>query len=103
MSKWIITILSALLIGTNGFWLYSFVDRMVTEKYRQQEEYERETRLKALTKLNNHFVNGMRKEELAKILKHLFPETEPFEKEGNLNSLWLSFKVNGNGKIDATK
>ena len=101
MSKWIITILTVLLIGTNGFWLYSFVDRMVTEKYRQQEEYESENRIKALTKLNNHFVNGMRKEELAKILRQLFPETEPFENNGNLNSLWLSYKVNDNGKIEA--
>lgn len=95
--------MSVLLIGTNGFWLYSFVDRMVTEKYRQQEEYERENRLNALTKLNGHFVNGMRKEELTKILKQLFPETEPFEKDGYLNTSGLSYKVNGNGKIDATK
>jgi hypothetical protein len=73
---------------------------MVTEKYREQEEYEKENRLKALTKLNNHFVNGMRKEELAKLLKLLFPETEPFEKEGNLNTLWLSYKVKNNGKIE---
>lgn len=101
MSKWIITLLSVLLIGTNGFWLYSSVDRMVTEKYRQQEEYERENRLIALTKLNNHFVSGMRKEELAKILKLLFPETELFEKEGYLNTLWLSYKIKDNGRIDA--
>ena len=35
---------------------------MVTEKYQLQEEYERENRIKALKKLNNHFVNGMQKE-----------------------------------------
>lgn len=103
MSKWIITILTVLLIGTNCFWVYTFIDRMVTEKYRQQEEYENENRIKALTKLNNHFVDGMRKEELTRILKQLFPETEPFEKDGSLNTLWLSFKVKSNGKIYATE
>lgn len=101
MSKWVITILTVLLIGTNCFWLYSFIDRMVTEKYRQQEEYERENRLKALTKMNNHFVNGMQKEDLAKILKQLFPETEPFEKEGYLHTDWLSYKIKSNDKIEA--
>ena len=98
--KWIAIILGALLIVTNSFWLYSAIDFAVTEKYDQQEVYEAKNKIKALTKLNNHFVNGMPKEELNETLKALFPDFEPYEKERKLNTLWLSFKVNDEGNIE---
>ena len=92
MHKWITAILAALLVITNGFWLlYSTFDLAVTEKYSQQEEYEKAHQVEALTKLNNHFVKGMTKDELNRLLFNLFPDFEPYEKEGHLNTIWLSF------------
>ncbi len=99
MIKWIAISLGVLLLLTNGFWVYSAIDLAATEKYRQQEEYENRNRIKALTKLNGHFVKGMSKEKLTAILKEQFPDSEPFEKEGALNTLWLSFKLNKEGKV----
>jgi hypothetical protein len=45
----------------------------------------------------------MPKGDLTEIFKQLFPETEPFEKDGCLNTLWLSYKVNSKGKIEIKK
>jgi hypothetical protein len=73
------------------------------KRFTNVQPLERENQLKALTRLSNHFVNRMPKGELTKILKQLFPETEPFEKDGYLNTLWLSYKVNSKGKIELQK
>lgn len=85
--KWIVFILTVLLVVTNGYWFYTNIDKAVTESYEDQEKYELENRIKAYAKLNNHFVNGMKKEELGEILNQLFPEFVSYEKEGHLNSL----------------
>jgi hypothetical protein len=100
MTKWIAILLGVLLILTNVFWGYMTMDAAVTEKYRQQEEYEIKNKLEAQAKLNHYFVNGMPKEKLKEILVSLFPDFEPFEKEGMLNTMWLSFKIDDSGKID---
>ena len=62
MTKWIAIILGVLLISTNSYWVYMAIDLAVTEKYRQQEEYEMKNIIEAQTKLNHYFVNGMPKE-----------------------------------------
>ncbi len=100
MAKWLAMTFGILLIVTNGFWLYSAIDLAVTEKYRQQVEYENENKIIALTKLTNNFVKGMEKNELKELLGRLFPDFEPFEKEGAINTIWLSFKISPDGKIE---
>ncbi len=99
MAKWIAIVLGLLLLLTNGFWLYSFIDLAVTEKYREQEEYEAENRIQALENLCNKLVSGMEKAEAVKLLNELSPDFEVYEKEGRLNTIWLSFKVNEQGNI----
>jgi hypothetical protein len=99
LAKWIAVVLGGLLLLTNGFWLYSAIDLAVTEKYRQQGEYEAEHRIEALENLCNKLVGGMPKSEAVKLLNELSPEFEAYEKEGRLNTIWLSFKVNEQGNV----
>ncbi len=99
MTKWVAIVLGILLLLTNGFWLYSAIDLAVTEKYRQQEEYESKNRIKTLEKLCNKLVSGMPKPEAIKLLNDLSPDFESYEKEGHLNTLWLSFEINEQGNV----
>ena len=99
MLKWIAGFLGVLLLATNGAWLYFAVDAMVTEKYRQQEEYERKHRNEALTTLASHLVHGMTKDEVRSILEEKFPEDLIFEKEGHLIGGWLSFELGSDDRI----
>jgi len=99
LAKWIAIVLGVLLLITNGFWIYSAIDLAVTEKYRQQEKYEAENRIKALEKLCNKLVSGMDKSEAEKLLNELSPDFEVYEKEGRLNTIWLSFKVSEHGNV----
>lgn len=98
MAKWVAIAFGALLVVTNGAWLYGAVDLAVTEKYRQQISYENENRLNALNILSNHFVTGMKKNELRELLESLYPDTTPFEKEGYLHTTWLGFRLSTDGK-----
>ncbi len=97
--KWIAVVLGCLLLLTNGFWLYSAIDLAVTEKYRQQGEYEAENRIKALESLCNKLVSGMPKPEAETLLNSLSPDFEVYEKEGRLNTIWLSFKLDESGHV----
>ncbi|BBB26163.1 hypothetical protein [Amphritea japonica] len=99
MAKWIAFIFGVLLLVTNGLWIYSAVDLAVTEKYRQQGEYEARNRIEALESLCNKLVSGLPKPEAIEILNELSPDFAAYEKEGRLNTLWLSFKLNEQGHI----
>ena len=99
MAKWIALALGGLLLLTNGFWFYSAIDLAVTEKYRQQEEYEAENRIEALENLCSRLVSGMPKSEAVKLLNDISPDFKAYEKEGRLNTTWLSFKVNERGSV----
>lgn len=99
MAKWVAIILGVLLIATNGSWLYSAIDLAATEKYRQLEEYEADHRLEALEKLCSKLVSGMKKEDALKLLNEISPDFAAYEKEGHLNTTWLSFKVDKQGNV----
>ena len=91
--------MGVLLIATNGFWLYSAIDLAANEKYRQQEEYEAKNRIEVLEKLCSKLVGGMKKSEAIKLLNDISPDFEAYKKEGKLNTIWLSFKVDGQGNV----
>ncbi len=93
MWKWTSAILLVLLIGSNGWWLYQAVDLVVTEKYRQQEEYEADRTISALKAVTSELVRGMSKDELGEVLQRAMPDANPFEKEGAINVTFLSFPV----------
>ena len=97
--RWVVVALGCLLIITNGFWFYAAIDLAVTEKYRQQGEYEAENRIKALEGLCNKLVSGMSKPEAEKLLNGLSPDFEVYEKEGRINTIWLSLKIDGSGHV----
>lgn len=99
MAKWIAATLGVLLLATNGFWLYSAIDLAVTEKYRQQTEYESESRIEILEQLCSKLVGGMPKSEATELLSELSPDFEPYEKEGRLNIIWLALKVDEQGRV----
>ncbi len=93
MWKWTSAILLVLLIGTNGWWLYQATDLAITEKCRQQEEYEADRTIAALTAVTSDLVRGSSKQQLLDILDRALPEKEPFEKEGAINVTFLSFPI----------
>jgi hypothetical protein len=101
LAKWIAMVLGVLLIATNGFWLYSAVDLAVTQKYRQQEVYEANHRIEALGLLCDKLVGGMAKAEATQLLRDLSPGFEPYEKEGHINTIWLSLRLNEQGRVSA--
>lgn len=97
MAKSVAIALGVLLIGTNGLWLYSAIDLAVTEKFRQQEEYEAIHRMEELERLCSILVGGMNKEDAINLLNRISPDFEAYEKEGRLNSIWLSIRVDEKG------
>jgi hypothetical protein len=99
MWKWTSAILLVLLIGTNGWWLYQAIDLVVTEKYRQQEEYEADRTISALKAVTTELIRGSSKQQLLDTLGRALPEEEPFEKEGAINVTFLSFPIAGDDSI----
>lgn len=93
MWKWTSAILLVLLIGSNGWWLYQAIDLAVTEKYRQQEEYEADRTILALKAITSELIRGSTKEQLLETLGRALPEDEPFEKEGAVHVSFLSFSI----------
>lgn len=93
MWKWTSAVLLILLIGSNGWWLYQAIDLAVTEKYRQQEDYEALRTIVALKAVTSELVRGSSKQQLIDTLGRALPEEEPFEKEGAINLLFLSFPI----------
>ena len=80
MWKWTSAILLVLLIGSNGWWLYHAVDLAVSEKYRQQKEYEAGRTISALKAITTEVARGSSKERLLETLGRALPEDEPYEK-----------------------
>ncbi len=100
MWKWISVLLLLVLVLSNGFWLYLALDWASGEKYRQNTAYVRDHQIDALKDLAGHFVNGSSKKALDETLAIVFPDDEPFEKEGAINCLWLSFPVSPDGLVE---
>jgi len=94
-----ILLLCALLIASNGWWIYRTVDQGVTNTYREQERYEVANRVVALSALATEAVAGKPKSEAEATLRRLFPDEEPFEKEGVLHTLWISLPLSKEGRV----
>ena len=91
--------LGLLLVGSNAWWMYQSIDRGVTDTYREQERYETANRVVALSTLAGEAVTGKPKAEVVALLKRLFPEHEPFEKDGSLHTLWVSLPLSATGLV----
>lgn len=99
MAKWVAITLGILLIATNGAWLYGAIDLAVTEKYRQQIEYENKQSLQAYEVLASYFLVGMHRTEVLNIVRKRFPEIEPFEKKDCLIAGWVMLPVGQDGRV----
>ena len=99
MWRWVSTILIVLLVASNGWWLYQAADLAVTEKYRQQEEYEDARTITTLKAVTTELVRGMPKADLEALLARTLPDTASFEKEGAVNVDFLSFPVAETGNV----
>ena len=103
MWKWTSAILLILLIGSNGWWLYQAIDLAVTEKYRQQEQYEADRTISALKAVTTEYVRGSSKEQLLETLGRVFPDDEPWEKEGAIHVMLLSFPIADDDSISGVR
>lgn len=103
MTKWISVILGTLLLVTNAWWFYATLDQGVTLSHREQLLYEYSNRVLALSQVTNHFVKGKGKEEVLQVLREALPEEEPFEKEGALNTTWVSFQLTKGGTVSSVE
>ncbi len=93
-------ILGVLFVATNGSLLYALIDRGVTLSYRDAVIYELGNKLKATSELCNLAVRGKSKTEAIKLLKQMFPGEKPFEKDGAVNTTWLSLKLGPKGMVE---
>lgn len=97
--KLCIAALAALLIASNAWWFYQAVDHGVTLAYRDQALYEASKTTDALSKLSGHLVKGKSKAEATALLQAVFPEEQPYQKEGALHITWLALSLDSSGAI----
>ena len=103
MWKWMSGGLLAFLLLSNGWWMYSAVDQGVTQKYQDIERNERIGAISKLVALSTELVRGMSKQDLTVLLSKLPSKTPPFEKEGAIHAIPLSFPLDGEEKIIGVK
>lgn len=93
MWKAVALVLGALLVATNAWWIYGTVDRAITQSYQLQVLHEQSNRVLALASLSDAFVQGMNKEAATDLLRRTQRSEEPFEKDGALNTSWVSLTI----------
>jgi len=99
MWKWVSGILLTLLLVSNVWWLYAALDQVSILKYSDLENYELRNRVSALKIVANSAVVGLSSDQAQSLLREIEPDHEPFEKEGYLNGIWLSFEMDDAGKV----
>ena len=100
----IISILVILLICSNVIWLYKYGKVAIGASEDYHLNYDHANTFIATSKLTNHFIKDLSKDEMKNILINVFPddninERENFKKENCLNTTWFSIKLS-NDKVD---
>jgi len=98
MWKTATAVLGALLVVTNAWWIYAAIDRAVTQSYQDQVLYEQNNRVLALSALADQLVKGMGRDEAMALLQKSQPTETPYEKDGALNTSWVSLLLE-EGKV----
>jgi hypothetical protein len=98
MWKTATAVLGALLVVTNAWWLYVAIDHAVTKSYRDQVLFEQSNRVLALSALADEFVRGLGRDEAMALLQKTQPGQTPYEKDGALNTFWVSLLLE-EGKV----
>lgn len=91
--------LAALLLASNGAWLYLTADQASVHKYRQQELYEGQQRVDVLMRVCDRLFGDMARPEAIRLLEELTPGEQVYEKEGHLNTTWLSLRLDESGRV----
>ncbi len=100
MKKLYFVIFVILLLLTNFFWLYLYIDQLSIYKYTDIFQYEKEETVKQLVLIFPHISRGDNKQHVMKTLRTLFPDDEPFEKNGKLYSGYLEFIFDNEGSLN---
>ncbi|MES9901602.1 MAG: hypothetical protein ABW168_02835 [Sedimenticola sp.] len=99
MSKNIIIIcLALLLIGSNVWQFYLRVDQRVSMGYMSGELHSYQNTHLKMERMLTYHIKDVSTEDMLKQLNTLFPEDEPFVKEGYIHSGFTSFKLDATGK-----
>ncbi len=101
-TKWkiLLFILILLLILTNVFWFYNFLDQGVILKYSDQVKYEKAETVNQLLDIYPLIKYGMDKSEVITKIKMIDSTSEYFEKEGKLYFGFLAFTFDSNNKLN---
>jgi hypothetical protein len=103
MWKWSTVMLLIIVAASNGWWLYREINAAVTEKYRQQIEYEQTRSIAALLAIAGEQLKGKSSDELLILLDRALPNSKPFEKDGAININFLAFPLAADGTIAGVK
>ena len=94
-----IALLAMLLLASNAWQFYATVDQSVTMSYMDSELYELRNTRREMEKLLTHYVRGTPAVEVETLLEVLFPDANTFRKNGYIHCGFLSFKLDGSGKL----
>jgi hypothetical protein len=92
-----------LLILSNLYWLHSMLDQASINKYTDLTLHQKSETVKQLLKIAPLLSKGESKEQVIKILKECDPDSEPFEKEGQIHQSYLSFEFDKENKLKNIK
>ncbi len=98
--KWVVAVLLVLLVWSNGYWVYHYVDFGVTLSYVDQQRYDNnETRKQLMAMLPEIAVN-LGEDQVVQIANkyHDF-EGGFYEKDGCIWVGWLGLKFDSRGKL----
>lgn len=97
MGAFLVTL--GLLVSSNLWWFNKFLDQLSIQKYIEGDLYEctheRETLEAMCLDLNRRMI----KEDVLKTLAEIHPGCETFEKHGFLNTTWVSFRFDEDGRL----
>ncbi len=90
---WVVaSVLAALLVASNLFWLYRALDQASIEKYHDQMLYERLEALSAALAVIPTLASDLEKPIVVEKVAAVLNEQEPYEKEGVTVIDWLTFE-----------
>ena len=102
MKYWIISLL-ALLLGSNAFWLYVFVDDSVTKMYSDASYDMAEQMHRQSLALSNLNLIGLSVGEAKEKIGEDIHGFEPFEKEGCLNVGQICLQIGENRTVEVIR
>ena len=102
MKYWIISLVT-LLLATNAFWLYIFIDEAVTDMYTEASNDMTDQMYRQSLALSNLNLIGLSIDEAKNKIGKDIHGFEPFEKEGCLNVGEICLQISDNRTIEVIR